>query len=78
MQLYKLEPLQNTERCGQYYFVFSLRASSSGRYGDGESLQLRLWNLKSTSNSPAAPRRLSCQISANQREGETNANVNKH
>ena len=25
-----------------------------------------------------APRRLSCQISANQREAETSANVNKH
>ena len=78
MQPHKLERLQNTERCGQCYFVFNLRASSSGRYGDGERLQLRLWNLKSTSNSPVAPRRLSCQISANQREAETNANVNRH
>ena len=78
MQLYKLERLQNTERCGQRYFVFSLRASSPGRSGGEESLQLRLWNLNSTSNSPMAPRRLSCQISANQREAETNANVNKH
>ena len=43
-----------------------------------ESLQLRLWNFNSTSNSPEAPRRLSCQISANQREEETSANVNKH
>ena len=43
-----------------------------------ENLQLRLWNLNSTSNSPVAPRRLSCQISANQREAETSANVNKH
>ena len=41
-------------------------------------LQLRLWNLNSTSNFPVALRRLSCQISANQREGETSANVNKH
>ena len=32
----------------------------------------------STSNSPVAPRRLSCQISANQHEGETSANVNEH
>ena len=31
-----------------------------------ESLQLRLWNLNSISNSPVAPRQLSCQISANQ------------
>ena len=43
-----------------------------------ESLQLRLWNLHSTSNSPVAPRRLSCQIFANQREAETNVIVNKH
>ena len=35
-------------------------------------------NLNSTSNSPVAPLRLSCQISANQREAETSANVNKH
>ena len=34
--------------------------------------------FESTSNSPVAPRRLSCQISANQREAETSANVNKH
>ena len=43
-----------------------------------EGLQLRLWNLNSTSNSPVAPRWLSCQISANHREAETSANVNKH
>ena len=35
-----------------------------------ESLQLRLWNLNSTSNSPVASCQLSCQISANQREAE--------
>ena len=33
-----------------------------------KDLQLRLWNLNSTSNSSVAARRLSCQISANQRE----------
>ena len=32
----------------------------------------------SLSNSPVAPCRLSCQISANQGEAETSANVNKH
>ena len=41
-----------------------------------ESLQLRLWNLNSTSNSPVALHRLGCQISANQCEVSTN--VNKH
>ena len=43
-----------------------------------ESLQLRLWNLNSTSNSLVALRRLSCQIPANQREEESNANLSKH
>ena len=52
----------------------SLRANSPGgalwRRGGKrkESLQLCLWNLNFTSKSPVAPRRLSCQISANQRE----------
>ena len=36
-----------------------------------ERWQLHLWNLNSTSNSSVAPRRLSCQISANQHEAET-------
>ena len=36
-----------------------------------DSCQLHFWNLNSTSNSPC---RLSCQISANQREAETSAN----
>ena len=39
---------------------------------------LRLWNLNSTSNLPVAPRRLSCQIFANQLKAETSAIVNKH
>ena len=43
-----------------------------------ESLQLRLCNFISTSNSPVASRRLSCYISANQGEGETSANVKQH
>ena len=45
-----------------------------------EILQLLvcLWNLNSTSSSPVAPCRLSCQISANQREVETSTNVNKY
>ena len=42
------------------------------------SLQPRLWSLNSTSNSPVAFRRLSCQIYANQRKAETSANVNKN
>ena len=43
-----------------------------------ENLQLRLWNLNSTSNFPVAPHQLSCQISANQHEAEMSVNVNKH
>ena len=35
----------------------------------------RIKNLNSTSNSPMAPLRLSCQISANQREAETSAKI---
>ena len=52
-------------------FIASLRASDSrvlwwqGRKRK-ESLQLRLWNLNSTSNSPMAPPKLSCQISTNE------------
>ena len=46
--------------------------------GDLTALQLCLWDLSSTSNSPVAPRRLSRQISANQREAEMSASVNKH
>ena len=58
----------------------ALRGSlAAGREKEEELIQLlRLWNLNSTSNSPVALRRLSCQISANQREAETSANANKH
>ena len=52
-------------------------ALAEGREKEG-SLQLRLWNFNSFSNSLVALRRLNCQISANQRETETSANVNKH
>ena len=41
-----------------------------------EGLQLRL--LNSTSISPVEPGRRSCQITAEQREAETSANVKKH
>ena len=34
--------------------------------------------LNSTSNSPVVNRRLSCQLSDNQLEAETSANVNKN
>ena len=78
--------LLSIDGCGikDYWGVINLRASSPGQgvWERGEkrkeSLQLHLWNLNSTSNSPVDPRRLSRQISPNQREAETNANVNKH
>ena len=38
--------------------TFSLKERRLGT----RQLQLRLWNLNSTSNSPVAPRRMSCQI----------------
>ena len=49
-----------------------------GALAAGLEKELHLWNLNSASNSPVAPRRLSGQASANQREAETSANVNKH
>ena len=42
------------------------------------SLQLLLWNLNSTSNSPVAPCQISCQISTNQRKAEMSGSVKKH
>ena len=49
-----------------------------GREKSKDSLQLRLWNLNSTSNSPVYLCWLRCQILANQSEAETSADVNKH
>ena len=40
-----------------------------------ESLQIHLWNLNSISNSPVAPRQLSCHISTNQGEAEMSAKL---
>ena len=52
-------------------------ARTAGREKEGElATTVRLWNLNSTSNSPGAPHRLSCQISANHREAETSAKGN--
>ena len=53
-------------------------AKGQEKEGDLEALQLRLWDLNSTSNSPAAPCRLSRQLSANHWEAEMSASVNKH
>ena len=53
-------------------------AKGHEKEGDLTALQLCLWDLNSTSNSPVAPRRPSRQISANQREAEMSASVNKH
>ena len=63
-------------------FSFSFQNGPGRRGGKmNESLQLRLWNFNSTSNSPVAPRRLSCQIPANQWEAERaqmQTNIEKH
>ena len=69
--------------CKGPHWLVSLQSSSLGHSGGGAgkgevSLQLHLWNLNSASNSPMAPRRLSCQISTNQHEVETSAHVNIH
>ena len=53
-------------------------AKGQEKEGDLTALQLCLWDLNSTSNSSVAPHWLSCQISANQREAEMSASVNKH
>ena len=50
-------------------------AKGQEKEGDLTALQLCLWDLNSTSNSPVAPRRLSRQISANQREAEMSARL---
>ena len=65
-------------------FLISLRASSPGTKAAGREMEEELATtslesiLNSTSNSPVVLRRLSCQISDNQHEAETSANVNKH
>ena len=50
-------------------------AKGQEKEGDLTALQLCLWDLNSTSNSLVAPRRLSRQISANQREAEMSARL---
>ena len=42
-------------------------ALAAGQEKEGELATTSLWNLNSTPSCPVAPRRLSCQISANQR-----------
>ena len=50
----------------------------AGQVKEGELATTSLECEFTTSNSPVAQRRLSRQISDNQREAETSANVNKH
>ena len=65
-------------------FLISLQASSPGTKAAGREKGEELATsspeliLNSTSNSPVVPRRLSCQLSDNQHEAETSANVNKN
>ena len=72
-----MEIKKTRERLGTgYNSLLSLRASSPGR-SSGEREKER--ELATTClEVPWAPRRLSCQISANQGEAETSASVNKH
>ena len=71
---------RNSTRVREFAFLLALaceqalRSALAAERETEEGLQLRLWNLKSTSDSLVAPRRLSCQISANQNEAETSAN----
>lgn len=66
-----LTPESSQKNC-QLVCEQALRGSLvAGR--EKESLQLRLCNLNSASNYPMTPRRLTCEIFANQRETETNA-----
>ena len=51
-------------------------ALAAGWEKEGELTTTSL-EFHSTSNSPVAPPRLSCQISANQHEAETSTNVKK-
>ena len=51
---------------------------AAGRVQEVELATMSLECEFTPSNSPVAQRRLSCQISANQNEAETSANVNKH
>ena len=64
----------------QHYAVSKFSGTLWRRGGKRkESLQLRLWNLNSISNDPLARRRLSSQISANQRKrAPMSANIEKH
>ena len=52
-------------------------ALAAGQEKEGELATTSL-EFEFTSNSRLAPRRLSCQISFNQRETEKSTNVNKH
>ena len=65
-------------------FLISLQGSSPGKNGAGWEMDEELattsleLGLNSTSNSPVVSLRLSCQLSVNQLEAETSANVNKN
>ena len=65
-----------------YNSLLSLRASSPGRSIGGREKERELattsLEFEFHLQFPWAPCRLSCQISANQGEAETSANVNKH
>ena len=73
--------IKNDGRLGAgYNSLLSPRASSPGRSSGGreKERELATTSLEFEFQFPWAPRRLSCQIAANQGEAETSANVNKH
>ena len=73
--------IKNHGRLGAgYNSLLSPRASSPGRSSGRreKERELATTSLEFEFQFPWAPRRLSCQIAANQGEAETSANVNKH
>ena len=56
----------------------ALRGALTAGWEKEEELATTSLKFKFHLQFPVTPRRLSCQISANQREAETSANVNKH
>ena len=64
-------------RCRQIFKKKTWKGLAAGREKEGELATTSL-EFEFHLQFPAAPLRLSCQISANQREAETSTNVNKH
>ena len=70
--------LKKERECEISFPPLACRQALRGSLAAWREKEGELANLNSNSNFPVAPRRLSCQIAANQREARTSANVNKH